>query len=88
MAICKDTRCFRKGCDRMLFKLAQLQMPVFEQIKDAVDCMEDMGARAVHMGAGMIALPEMFACPYAVENFPQYAQEEQGAIVAVLQGIC
>ncbi len=80
MAICKDTRCFRKGCDRMLFKLAQLQMPVFEQIKDAVDCMEDMGARAVHMGAGMIALPEMFACPYAVENFPQYAQEEQGPL--------
>ncbi len=64
----------------MKLKLAQLQMPVFEEMDRAVQCLEDMGAKAAEMGAEFIALPEMFACPYNVENFPKYAQKEQGAL--------
>ncbi len=64
----------------MILKLAQLQMPVYEEIDRAVECLEDMGAKAAGMGADLIALPEMFACPYDVEKFPEYAQEEQGSL--------
>ena len=62
----------------MKFRLAQIQMPVYKEIRLSVEYMERMAARAAAMGADVIALPEMFACPYAVGNFPVYAQEERG----------
>ena len=64
----------------MKFRLAQIQMPVYKEIRLSVAYMERMAARAAAMGADVIALPEMFACPYAVGNFPVYAQEERGPL--------
>ena len=64
----------------MKFRLAQIQMPVYKEIRLSVEYMERMAARAAAMGADVIALPEMFACPYAVGNFPVYAQEERGPL--------
>lgn len=64
----------------MKFKLAQLQMPVFEDKESSVAYMREMAERAVKMGADFLALPEMFACPYAVDNFPVYAESEGGPL--------
>lgn len=62
----------------MIFRIAQLQMPVFDDVKLSVQYMNEAAESAVNKGAQFLMLPEMFACPYAVENFPVYAQEEGG----------
>lgn len=64
----------------MKFKLAQLQMPVFEDQEASVAYMTKMAEQAAGEGADFLALPEMFACPYAVENFPKYAEPEGGPL--------
>lgn len=64
----------------MKFKLAQLQMPVFEDKERSVAYMREMAERAVKMGADFLALPEMFACPYTVDNFPVYAESAGGPL--------
>lgn len=62
----------------MIFKIAQLQMPVFDDNSVSVRYLNEAARDAVNHGAQFLMLPEMFACPYAVENFPVYAQEEGG----------
>lgn len=64
----------------MKWKLAQAQMPVYEKEEQAVACMEEMAEEAVKGGADLLALPEMFACPYDVKYFPAYAQPEGGSL--------
>ena len=62
----------------MVIRIAQLQLPVspskqktFEQVKRAA-------CAAAQNQIDLIALPEMFSCPYEVSAFPQYAEEEGG----------
>lgn len=62
-----------------VIKIAQLQLPVPEDKADAVAQMEEVVASISEDGIDLVALPEMFACPYDIKNFPIYAEEEQGS---------
>ena len=53
--------------------IAQLQLPVFPDKARCLDQMAAACARAAGAGADLIALPEMFCCPYAVDQFASYA---------------
>lgn len=64
----------------MILKIAQLQLPVFDDNSVSVRYLNEAAQDAVNHGARFLMLPEMFACPYAVENFPRYAQEEGGQL--------
>lgn len=59
-------------------RLAQIQAPVsadkMENIAAAGQVMETLSGR----GIDLVTLPEMFCCPYHVDNFPVYAEEEGG----------
>lgn len=46
---------------------------------DALGRAEAGCAEAKRLGADMLALPEMFCCPYETDKFPLYAGEEGGA---------
>lgn len=62
--------------------IAQLQLPVFPDKARCLDQMAAACARAAGAGADLIALPEMFCCPYAVDQFASYAEEEGGPAFA------
>ena len=59
-------------------KIAQLQLPVFEKKSDTLAQLEQTVAKIAEQKIDLIALPEMFCCPYDIKNFPVYAAEEQG----------
>ena len=54
--------------------LAQLQLPVHPVLEDTLKQTE--AAVMAASAADFICLPEMFTCPYQVENFPVYAEKE------------
>ena len=58
-------------------KIAQIQMPVFVNKRETADYIKLKIADAAE-NADFIALPEMFCCPYHVDNFPIYAEKEGG----------
>ena len=58
-------------------KTAQIQMPVFADKKQTAEYIKQAIEKAA-AEADFIALPEMFCCPYQVENFPVYAESEGG----------
>lgn len=45
---------------------------------DAPERAEQGCAEAKRLGADLLALPEMFCCPYVTNQFPRYAEEEGG----------
>lgn len=61
-------------------KIAQIQMPVFADKEDTLAYVEKACVRAAEAGADIVALPEMFCCPYDVKNFPLYAEDEGGTV--------
>ena len=62
----------------MTIRIAQLQLPVFAT-KDATYAHVTAACeKAAAAGADLIALPEMFCCPYETSNFPLYAEKEGG----------
>ncbi len=61
----------------MKMKIAQVQMPVSDSREKTIEYISPAIAKSAEK-ADLIALPEMFSCPYHVENFPRYAEEEQG----------
>ena len=63
------------------WKLAQIQMPVLENPADSFQLAARLAQQAVESGADLIALPEMFACPYDTKNFPVYAEPEGGPLM-------
>lgn len=69
-----------EGYAKKSVKIAQIQMPVYEDKGDTLAYMEDAVERAARKGADMVALPEMFCCPYDIKNFPLYAEEEKGMV--------
>jgi predicted amidohydrolase len=59
-------------------RIAQCQLPVPAEKKDTIALLERTVCEIVPGEVDFITLPEMFCCPYQVENFPLYAEEEQG----------
>ena len=62
----------------MNLRIAQLQLPVFAAKEDTYAHVTAACERAAAQGADLIALPEMFCCPYETSNFPLYAEKEGG----------
>lgn len=63
----------------MPIRIAQLQLPVFTSKDDTYSYVTAACEKAAEAGADLIALPEMFCCPYETTNFPLYAEKEGGA---------
>jgi len=53
-------------------------LPVPVEKRDTIALLERTIREIAHREADFITLPEMFCCPYQVENFPRYAEEEKG----------
>ncbi|MCI8633620.1 MAG: carbon-nitrogen hydrolase family protein [Lachnospiraceae bacterium] len=60
--------------------IAQLQLPVWPDQAKTLAHMSEAVSQAAAQGADLIALPEMFCCPYEVQSFPLHAEKEGGAI--------
>ena len=60
-----------------ILRVAQLQTPVREDKMENLRALEPLFARLAGQ-ADLIALPEMFCCPYETQNFPRYAEETGG----------
>lgn len=59
-------------------KIASLQTKVYEDKYDNIEKLAELIASGAADGADIISLPEMWNCPYQTENFPVYAEPEQG----------
>ncbi len=55
-----------------------MKVPVHKE--EALAKAEAACEQAVREGAQLLALPEMFCCPYETENFPLYGEEEGGRV--------
>lgn len=72
----------------MKVNLGIIQLQISENKSDNLKRVEGMILEASRKGAEMIALPEMFNCPYQQESFPLFAEEiENGETVAFLSGM-
>lgn len=60
--------------------IAQLQLPVWPDQARTLSHMAEAVSEAASKGADFVALPEMFCCPYEVQNFPLYAEKEGGSV--------
>ena len=61
-------------------KICQLQLPVSAGKLENVRALEPWMERAAEAGADLVALPEMFCCPYETPNFPKYAEPAGGEV--------
>jgi len=59
-------------------KFALVQMRVSEDKRNNLEHARDLVLRAARAGAQLIALPEMFNCPYSNRYFPVFAEEKGG----------
>lgn len=59
-------------------KIASLQTKVYEDKYENIEKLAETVASGAAEGADIISLPEMWNCPYQTENFPVYAEPEQG----------
>lgn len=71
----------------MIFKLALCQMMGDKNKEKNLKKAETMIRSAASQGANLIALPEMFNCPYANEYFRPFAEEEDGQTVRLLSSL-
>lgn len=60
--------------------LCQLQLPVQADKLENIRALEPWMERAAAAGADLVALPEMFCCPYETPNFPRYAEPAGGTV--------
>lgn len=63
-----------------VLRIAQAQSPVYTDRQQISDFLRRSSERAVQKGAHLLALPEMFCCPYDIASFPCYAEEEGGPV--------
>ena len=68
-------------------KIAQLQIPVHTDSQENIRALRPLFDSAVEQGVDLIALPEMFCCPYATENFTLYAEPQGGAVWTACAGL-
>lgn len=59
-------------------KIASLQIPVHADKTYTLKRLEELLKDSRLDGVDLVALPEMFNCPYQTSNFPIYAEEEGG----------
>lgn len=71
----------------MVYIIALCQMKVSEDKKENLVKAEAMIREAVEKGAQVVALPEMFNCPYSNKYFREYAEDESGETVKRLSSI-
>lgn len=67
-----------------MLTLALIQMKVSAEVAVNLERAANWVKEAASQGAKVVALPEMFACPYQTESFPLYAQPRGGAIWSAL----
>ncbi len=60
------------------FKLAQIQMPSFAKKQDTKKYLEQKFEQIKSENLDFVCLPEMFYCPYALQNFAVYAEADAG----------
>ncbi|HHV46790.1 MAG TPA: carbon-nitrogen hydrolase family protein [Tissierellia bacterium] len=65
-------------------RVAMIQMKVDEDKKRNLETAGEYIRKVADEGAHMAVLPEMFNCPYKTDNFPVYAEEEDGETVIFL----
>jgi len=68
-------------------RIAQCQLPVPADKDETLALLERTVREAASGKADMVALPEMFCCPYRTENFPLYAEEEGGRVWKACSGL-
>lgn len=78
--MCKGRRYHKGDLIMSTVRIAQLQLSVLPDKEESLARMERACARAAEQGADLVALPEMFCCPYEVGSFPAYAEEEGGRV--------
>jgi len=71
----------------MSFLLGLCQMRVEKDKQKNLQRAEAMIREAAKMGAEMIALPEIFNCPYSNKFFREYAETSQGQTVNLLSSL-
>ena len=71
----------------MIFKLALCQMKGHMEKESNLASAEAMLREAGQNGADVVALPEMFNCPYSNKFFREYAEEEGGLTFRFLSNI-
>jgi omega-amidase len=71
----------------MNFQLALCQMKVAMEKKQNLTTAEAMIREAAEKGSQVIALPEMFNCPYSNKYFREYAEEDGGETVRFLSSL-
>ena len=59
-------------------RIASLQLKVYEDKYENIEKLAELVGNGAAQGADIISLPEMWNCPYQTENFPVYAEPEQG----------
>lgn len=69
------------------FKIALCQMEVLESKEENLKKAEKMIVEASSNGADLVALPEMFNCPYDNSFFPKYAEEFPGTTTKLLSNL-
>lgn len=66
------------------FRIALCQLPVGPERRGNLRAAEAMIWEAKHKEVDLVVLPEMFACPYQQERFPEYAETVDGEIAQLL----
>ena len=70
-----------------VLRIAQAQSPVYTDRQQISDFLRRSSERAVQKGAHLLALPEMFCCPYDVSSFPVYAEPQGGPVWQICSDI-
>jgi len=68
-------------------KVAMIQMRVDEDKNKNLETAGEYIRKVSKEGVYMAVLPEMFNCPYKADNFPVYAEEEDGETIKFLSKI-
>ena len=63
-------------------KILQMQMPVLADKEENLSAAARACRAAASEGVDLVALPEMFCCPYDTANFPIYAEGENGPVLS------
>lgn len=68
-------------------RIAQCQLPVPVEKSRTLALLEHTIGEIAPRKVDLVTLPEMFCCPYQVENFPRYAEEEGGRVWEACSGL-
>lgn len=69
-----------RSCKMTVLRIAQVQSPVYTDKEQINDFLLRISEQSAQKGAHLLALPEMFCCPYDIASFPDYAEEEGGPV--------